>query len=583
LSWFYTREFGLSGEVLTDEGVPEGMLLSEVLREGPLPLRAGLELAAAMADILTIAEEDDALHGDLKPGVVRVDGSGAVSIEGYGVSRRGGRAPEGRLVGVSTDIYGLGVVLHALLSSSSLGAVPRERDAHDDYIVGKLLGIEWGEMSGKKWNDPVMHFLCSMLAHGPDERPAPLDVANILGEVALQVPGEGLVQWAGGAAPVAGADSARRPAPALAGEEDLSGPKPLGRAVSQTGAFSRRQAGRAKGECTAFWSKEKILAMLDESDSAQSSAPRPRDSRRRLPTPPMIPPVVPEGSSVPRSMDQYPSGMPDLPDSTITGKPADEALQKVIEQYKSDQGLTDEAGGGAHGVRPPAPAPEPSSSPPPAPAASAPVISGPVAGPGQAAASPPPPIAPSTVKAEPKIPWLAIVLGLGAVTMMVIIVALAVVIYQLKSPDVSTEAFSGGSPLDSAAAAATEDAEQRSKEAKPENKRRSRQERRERRERRERDAKRKKAKTGKTGKQKEAKARRGTGTFVVKFKSPGARAQLECGDGQKIEFLGTVRVSFESVTTCRVVIDGAQGAVVVREPAQFSCGAKSGRAFCRKR
>lgn len=578
MSWFYTREPGPSGEVLTDEGAPEGMVLSEVLREGPLPLRAGLELVAAMADILTIGEEDDALHGDLKPGVVRVDGSGSVSIEGYGVSRRGGRAPEGRLVGVSTDIYGLGVVLHSLLSSSSLGAVPRERDAHDDHIVGKLLGIEWGEMSGKKWNDPVMHFLCSMLAHGPDERPAPLDVANILGEVALQVPGDGLVQWARGAASVAGADRARRPAPSLSGEEDLSGPKSLGRPVGQTGAFSRRQAGRAKGECTAFWSKEKILAMLDESDSVESSSPRPRDGRRRALTPPMVPPMVPEGASVPRGIDHYPSGMPDLPDATITGQAASEELQKVIAQYKSDQGLTDEAGAGAQST--PDPVPDPSPSPPPARAASAPVISGPVAAPGRAGGSPPPPIAPSSAKVERKIPWLAIVLGLGGGTLILTIVVLAAVIYHLNRPDVSTEPFSGGSALDSAAAAAREEAKQRSKEAKPKSKRRSREERRERRERRDRDAKRKESKKAKKA---EAGPQRGTGTFVVKFKSPGTRARLECGDGQKVEFLGTTRVSFQSVTTCRVVIDGALGTVVVREPAQFLCGAKSGRAFCRKR
>ena len=72
MSWYYTREPGQMGEVFTDEGTPEGVLLSEVLRTGPLPLRAGLELIAAMADILTIAEEDQAVHGDLKPGTVRV-------------------------------------------------------------------------------------------------------------------------------------------------------------------------------------------------------------------------------------------------------------------------------------------------------------------------------------------------------------------------------------------------------------------------------------------------------------------------------------------------------------------------------
>ena len=46
----------------------------------------------------------------------------------------------------ASEVYGLGVVLHALLSTQSLGAIPRERDAHDDAIVDKLLAIDWTDL-----------------------------------------------------------------------------------------------------------------------------------------------------------------------------------------------------------------------------------------------------------------------------------------------------------------------------------------------------------------------------------------------------------------------------------------------------
>jgi hypothetical protein len=122
--------------------------------------------------------------------------------------------------------------------------------------------------------------------------------------------------------------------------------------------------------------------------------------------------------------------------------------------------------------------------------------------------------------------------------------------------------------------------------AKSKNKKRKKESRKERRERRERQAKRKAKKKAKAAKKKAREARRatgGTGTFIVKFKSPDARTRLECGDGQKVAFLGTTRVTFQSVTTCRVVIGDAQSTVLVREPSQFICGASGGRAFCRKR
>ncbi|RME23113.1 MAG: hypothetical protein D6798_14200, partial [Deltaproteobacteria bacterium] len=271
MSWYYTREPGDEGQILTDEGTPAGVPLSELLDGGPLPIRAALELVASVADVVSIAEEDRAVHGDLEPGDVYVDATGAVSVAGYGVERLGCRAPEGRAVGIASDVYGMGIIMHSVMSGTGLGSVPRDRDGHDDHIVEKLLGIDWGELAGRSWMQDVQSFLCSMLAYEPAERPAPLDVANVLFHVAGQAPGADLQSWAARA--VRGSGAARRPAPSAPVEEDLGGPRELGGPVSSGQTFKVRKAASAKGESTAFWSREKIAAMLAEDDDDDDVGP----------------------------------------------------------------------------------------------------------------------------------------------------------------------------------------------------------------------------------------------------------------------------------------------------------------------
>jgi len=569
-----------------------------------------------MADILSIAEEDNALHGDLKPGLVRVGSNGSVSIEGYGVGRRGGRAPEGHLLGTATDVYGLGVVLHAVLSSGSLGAVPRERDAHDDHIVERLLSIDWGEMSGKRWIDPVVHFLCSMLAHSPQERPAALDVANILGEVAEQMPGASLGQWAQGfASGQPSVSPVARSVPSSPYEEDLAGPQSLGQPVSQTGAFGRRQAGRAKGECTAFWSREKIAAMLtdDESAAAPSPAPRPRDGRRATPAPPVVPPIHPESVTVPGPLPGYPDGTPDLPDATITGKPADKELQKVIESFRSKN---TGGSGGAPGVRAPAPpertswdldastptrsatdAPMTAPTPPPPPVDPAitqlpeealrpapPRYSGSVAAVGRAPSarvSPPPGRSPVEKSA---VPWTAIAVIAAAVIVSFSMVILAGVIWYMKSADADESIDTIAAAVDTGSVdVATEEKPPEKAKVKRKETDRERRERRERRARREAERAAKSSSASKADTTKKPQRRGATGTFVVQFKSPGTKARLECGDGQVFEFIGTTRRTFGSETTCLVRIGAAAGAVRVREPAVVRCtDTGAGKVSCRR-
>ena len=147
MSFYYTREHGDEGQILVGDGEPPGERLSRILGQGPLSVRSALEVTAYLADILTIAEEDEAIHGDLKPGFVHIDHTGAVHISGYGEARRGGRAPEGRPLGIETDIYGVGLILVSLLTTESLGAIPRESEAHDDLIIEKLKAVSYTHLT----------------------------------------------------------------------------------------------------------------------------------------------------------------------------------------------------------------------------------------------------------------------------------------------------------------------------------------------------------------------------------------------------------------------------------------------------
>ncbi|MDP2316264.1 MAG: hypothetical protein Q8P41_25420, partial [Pseudomonadota bacterium] len=244
--YYYSREAGAEGQILTGEGAAPGVGLDMLLdRERP-PLRAALAIGSAIADVLCIAVEDRLIHGDIRPAHVKIDARGTVSVEGYGVARRTTKAPEGKPDSHAVDVYGLGVVLHSILSPEPLGNLPKDPDGHDDEVVSRVLSMDFRQVQGKRWLEDVRKFLCQILAWAPADRPAALDAANVLASVAGQCPGETLEAWAqrANAAP-----ASRTPAPAparpQADEEDLGGPVALSGPLAKGGA---RQAPAAKGE-----------------------------------------------------------------------------------------------------------------------------------------------------------------------------------------------------------------------------------------------------------------------------------------------------------------------------------------------
>ena len=319
-AYHYTREAGESGQVLAAEGSPAGRPLATLLEGNHPPLRAAIELAAALADILCIAEEDKAVHGNLDPRAVYVDDGGNVSIQGFGVPRTEGLAPEGRADLATADIYGLGVVLHCMLADEPFGEMPADPDEHDDLVIRRVLAMDFRAVQGRRWVEDVRRFLCNILASHAGERPLPLDAANVLASVADQVPGDGLVEWSAGTNTAA---RALKPAPVAT--EVLGGPTSLSAPLARGQV---RQAPAAKGESTSFWSREKIAQMLaDEDDEPmpvrsnvvpiRAESPRPLDELAR-----------PRGGQEDLSAPRRTGGVPAL--STPAGRDTSAVLTPAI-------------------------------------------------------------------------------------------------------------------------------------------------------------------------------------------------------------------------------------------------------------
>jgi len=558
VSWYYTREAGNDGQVLTDEGTPPGVCITDVVQAGPLPMSVALEIIAYLADILTISEEDRAVHGDISPGDVFVDERGSVSLANFGPMRSRGRAPEGKPLFPASEVYGLGVVLHALLSTQSLGAIPRERDAHDDAIVDKLLAIDWADLQRLAGRDSLIHFLCSMLAHAPVERPTPLDVANVLGEAGNKIGGDGVAVWAGKRW---GRTGIQEELPTVA--EVLEAPSELGRVFNKTGQYSRRQSASAKGESTAFWSRDKINAMLDEGDDPlagsqmfqrrdlQSMLARDEDSAiRHIPS---------------RQRNEPEQPAPWNPDSTISGRPEDPELARAMADLKRQAAQP-----------PPAPVPPqqrpvaPSPAPPPR-----------VDAPRTPTQSPPTqPIASAVVTAPPPersapakpFPWLPVVIGAVGFGLVLGMLALAAAIYySTKAPD---SVPASPSVQDDVA----EPADEPVPEAKPETRAKPKP----RKTTRKASSSSSRVKSTKRAKarSKPAPAPLPTGEFDVSFRAMGAEAEFVCGDGQSGRFIGMTRRKFSDVTTCRMTIDGKVGAVQVKKKSTVSCSVSGAAVVC---
>lgn len=196
MSLTYIREYTEDGGIFSEPDSQPGSALTELMDHTRPSVKVALELIAGLGDILAIAEEDGKSHGDPKIGMVRIDSNGNTALEDFRESRRTTRAPEPKPLGPPSDVYGMGVILHSLLSVDSFGRVSKEADAHDKAIAAKVMSYNLGSAEGQEWTQELKEFMVSMMAYQPSDRPNTDEVAEVLGNAADSLNGETLGEWA---------------------------------------------------------------------------------------------------------------------------------------------------------------------------------------------------------------------------------------------------------------------------------------------------------------------------------------------------------------------------------------------------
>jgi hypothetical protein len=265
----YVRTLGQEGGVDACEGPAIGLDLETVLKDGLPPWKVALEIVAALCEILDIADQDGEIHGEVSPEHVFIDETGAVSLEGFGVTRKRTRAPEGVARDTRADLYGLGCTALRIVSSAPLpDRMPEGQVEHDDAVIDLALAIDLSELDEAMQGD-VQWYLAKLMSHDREDRPPAVDAWRTFVAFAAAMPGPNMVEWCAKALDGGGerrTESKRDPGsapPAAAEEEDLSGP-----AVKQgflTGRPINFEDGSSstKGGATAFWTKEDMKRALE--------------------------------------------------------------------------------------------------------------------------------------------------------------------------------------------------------------------------------------------------------------------------------------------------------------------------------
>lgn len=198
----------------------EGEDLLNLIRLGPVPPRAAVEIAMEVASGLRVihAAKDPTtkrllgiVHRDLKPGNIRITPHGEVKLLDFGIARAAfpGReaitgsvrfesvgyvAPE-RMLGLDSagsDIFSLGVVLWECLTGERMGPLPERQGAYEAAVARALDHLDQILQDGGR----TRAVLERMLAFEDRERPTAQLTCDLLRDLTQELTGPWLATWA---------------------------------------------------------------------------------------------------------------------------------------------------------------------------------------------------------------------------------------------------------------------------------------------------------------------------------------------------------------------------------------------------
>jgi serine/threonine-protein kinase len=195
----------------------DGCDLSALLRQGPLPPRAAVEIAAQVAGALHAAYTQAGptgaplhlVHRDVKPSNIRLTAQGDVKLLDFGVARAEFEEREAMTASTgfgtitymsperfagrdshSSDVYALGVTLFEMLTGRAPGPSAMEPDRQPP---GVKLVKEWASIAAI--NEDLHALVASMLASEAEPRPSARSCARQLDDLRGALLGEALEDW----------------------------------------------------------------------------------------------------------------------------------------------------------------------------------------------------------------------------------------------------------------------------------------------------------------------------------------------------------------------------------------------------
>ncbi|GIJ07603.1 serine/threonine-protein kinase [Micromonospora andamanensis] len=244
-------QVGLTVPYVVMELIDGGPLTARLARDGRLPWREAVTVAAEVASALATAHARGVVHRDVTPGNVMLTATG-VKVVDFGISALVGeseKGPDGTLLGTpaylaperldngqvspATDVYAVGLLLYRMLT----GRLPWQADTTTQMLRAHMYREPEPMPDVPGLPGGIADLVQRCLAKRPADRPDTADLARVLAEAAGKVPAVPVGAGAGETGPLSLADAGTTILPWSAATDAL----PLAGLRTRRGLHRRRR------------------------------------------------------------------------------------------------------------------------------------------------------------------------------------------------------------------------------------------------------------------------------------------------------------------------------------------------------